>query len=171
MQETYWWVKRWPWEPSVGGLGTAGVYNKIIVPNIEFTNSFVMQASSHNESTSTLQFGARVSEITLGQAKKNVESGMMLDAKEASAKLQRETAAARCDARRDADRILSTPSEGRREMGEHGAKGSLEAIKLGETGGGQTFNPAKNALSLQAILQAVPVHVWHAKLAVTASRW
>jgi len=36
-----------------------------------------------------------VSEITLGQAKKNVESGMMLDAKEASAKLQREAAAAR----------------------------------------------------------------------------
>ncbi len=56
---------------------------------------FALQASSHNESTSTLQFGARVSEITLGQAKKNVESGLMLDAKEASAKLQRETAAAR----------------------------------------------------------------------------
>ncbi len=36
-----------------------------------------------------------MSEITLGQAKKNVESGMMLDAKEASIKLQRETAAAR----------------------------------------------------------------------------
>ena len=57
-----------------------------------------MQGSSHSESTSTLQFGARVSEITLGAARKNVESGMMLDAREASAKLQRETAAARADA-------------------------------------------------------------------------
>jgi hypothetical protein len=66
---------------------------------------FCLQASSHNESTSTLQFGSRVSEITLGQAKKNVESGMMLDAKEASVKLQRETAAAKADAARFAQAL------------------------------------------------------------------
>lgn len=58
----------------------------------------MVQASSYSESTSTLQFGSRVSEITLGAAKRNVESGMMLDAREASAKLQRETAAARAEA-------------------------------------------------------------------------
>lgn len=45
-----------------------------------------------------MQFGSRVSEITLGAARRNVESGKMLDAREASAKLQRETAAARADA-------------------------------------------------------------------------
>lgn len=64
----------------------------------ESTAKGVVQASSHGESTSTLQFGARVSEITLGAARRNVESGMMLDAREASAKLQRETAAARAEA-------------------------------------------------------------------------
>lgn len=57
-----------------------------------------MQASSHSESTSTLQFGSRVSDITLGAARRNVESGMMLDAREASAKLQREAAVARSQA-------------------------------------------------------------------------
>ena len=57
-----------------------------------------LQVSSYSESTSTLQFGSRVSEITLGAAKKNVESGLMLDAREASAKLQRETNAARAEA-------------------------------------------------------------------------
>jgi len=46
-----------------------------------------------------------VSEITLGQAKKNVESGMMLDAKEASVKLQRETAAAKAEAARFAQAL------------------------------------------------------------------
>ena len=39
-----------------------------------------------------------MSEITLGAAKKNVESGVMLDAREAAGKLQREAAAARAEA-------------------------------------------------------------------------
>jgi Kinesin motor domain len=39
------------------------------------------ESSSFGESVSTLKFGARVSEITLGQAKRNVEAGSVLDAK------------------------------------------------------------------------------------------
>lgn len=40
------------------------------------------ESSSHGESCSTLKFGSRVSEITLGQAKKHVESGSSLEARE-----------------------------------------------------------------------------------------
>lgn len=54
--------------------------------------------SSFSESVSTLTFGSRVSEITLGAAKKNVESGIMLDAREAAGRLQREAAEARAEA-------------------------------------------------------------------------
>lgn len=42
----------------------------------------MLQESSHGESISTLQFGARVSEISLGAAKKNVESGAIFEARE-----------------------------------------------------------------------------------------
>ena len=38
--------------------------------------------SSHGESTSTLAFGSRVSEVTLGQAKKNSESAQIFEAKD-----------------------------------------------------------------------------------------
>jgi kinesin family member C2/C3 len=41
------------------------------------------ESSSFGESLSTLKFGWRVSEITLGQAKRNVEQGSTLYAKEA----------------------------------------------------------------------------------------
>lgn len=41
-----------------------------------------LQASSHGESTSTLAFGSRVSEVTLGQAKKNSESAQIFEAKD-----------------------------------------------------------------------------------------
>lgn len=41
-----------------------------------------MQCSSYGESISTLGFGSRVSEITLGQAKKNSESAQIFEAKD-----------------------------------------------------------------------------------------
>ncbi len=41
------------------------------------------QASSCGESVSTLGFGARVAEITLGQARANTESGAVFEAREA----------------------------------------------------------------------------------------
>lgn len=44
------------------------------------------EASSFGESLSTLKFGARVSDITLGQAKRNVEAGSTLQAREAQAR-------------------------------------------------------------------------------------
>ncbi|MEW5299266.1 MAG: hypothetical protein WDW36_002299 [Sanguina aurantia] len=46
------------------------------------------EASSSAESVGTLKFGARVSEITLGQAKKNQESGEVYKAQEALARVQ-----------------------------------------------------------------------------------
>lgn len=42
------------------------------------------QESSYGESVSTLAFGARVSEITLGAARKHCESGALFDAREAA---------------------------------------------------------------------------------------
>lgn len=42
----------------------------------------VLQSSSYGESISTLGFGSRVSEITLGQAKKNSESAQIYEAKD-----------------------------------------------------------------------------------------
>ena len=57
-----------------------------------------MQVSSHGESVSTLQFGSRVSEVTLGQAKKNSESGRVFEAKEALQRLEREAGNARSEA-------------------------------------------------------------------------
>ena len=44
----------------------------------------LVQESSHSESLSTLAFGGRVSEIALGAAKKNVESGAIFEAREAA---------------------------------------------------------------------------------------
>ena len=49
-----------------------------------------VQESSHGESVSTLGFGARVSEITLGAAKRNTESGAIFDAKEAVRRAEQE---------------------------------------------------------------------------------
>jgi kinesin family member C2/C3 len=40
------------------------------------------ESSSFQESISSLKFGARVSDITLGQAKRNVETVSTLEAKE-----------------------------------------------------------------------------------------
>ena len=42
----------------------------------------LLQSSSYGESISTLGFGSRVSEITLGQAKKNSESAQIFEAKD-----------------------------------------------------------------------------------------
>ncbi|KAK9837800.1 hypothetical protein WJX74_005282 [Apatococcus lobatus] len=56
------------------------------------------EVSSHGESVSTLAFGSRVSEVTLGQAKKNSESGRVFEAKEALARLEREAGHARSEA-------------------------------------------------------------------------
>ena len=41
------------------------------------------ETTSHSESVSTLKFGSRVSEITLGQAAKNIERGSPLEVREA----------------------------------------------------------------------------------------
>jgi hypothetical protein len=41
------------------------------------------ETTSHSETLSTLKFGSRVSEITLGQAAKNVERGSPLEIREA----------------------------------------------------------------------------------------
>lgn len=46
------------------------------------------EASMHAESISTLQFATRVAEITLGQARKNVESGKVFEAHEEMAKMR-----------------------------------------------------------------------------------
>ncbi len=48
-----------------------------------------MQASSCGESVSTLGFGARVAEITLGQARANTESGAVFEAREARRRHER----------------------------------------------------------------------------------
>ena len=73
-----------------------------------------------------MQFGARVSEITLGAAKKNTESSMMLDAREVSGRLQREVAAAKAEAqaaraavdeeRLEAERLRREKEEIEREL-------------------------------------------------------
>ena len=59
------------------------------------------QESSHGESISTLGFGARVSEITLGAAKRNTESGAIFDAKEAVRRAEQE-------AERSAREVITT---------------------------------------------------------------
>lgn len=46
------------------------------------------EATSYAESVSTLKFGARVSEITLGAASKNIERGSPLEIKEAQVRRQ-----------------------------------------------------------------------------------
>ena len=50
-----------------------------------------MQESSHGESISTLGFGSRVSEITLGAAKRNTESGAIFEAKESARRIEQES--------------------------------------------------------------------------------
>ena len=45
-----------------------------------------VQASSYGETLSTLGFGARVSQISLGAARNNVESGAVFDAREAASR-------------------------------------------------------------------------------------
>ena len=59
----------------------------------------VVQETSYSESISTLAFGERVSQITLGAAKKNTESAAMMDAREATGRMQRalEAATSRAD--------------------------------------------------------------------------
>ena len=51
-------------------------------PSIVKECSPLLQSSSYGESISTLGFGSRVSEITLGQAKKNSESAQIFEAKD-----------------------------------------------------------------------------------------
>ena len=85
-----------------------------------------MQETSAAESQSTMQFGARVSEITLGAAKKNTESSAMLDAREVSGRLQREVAVAKAEAaaardaineeRLEADRLRQEKEDVEREL-------------------------------------------------------
>lgn len=49
-----------------------------------------VQESSFGESVSTLGFGARVSEVCLGAAKRNCESGAVFEAREATRRQERE---------------------------------------------------------------------------------
>lgn len=51
----------------------------------------IVQESSHGESISTLGFGARVSEITLGAARRNTESGAIFEAKEAARRAEQDS--------------------------------------------------------------------------------
>ena len=51
-------------------------------PALQQNRLVLLQSSSYGESISTLGFGSRVSEITLGQAKKNSESAQIFDAKD-----------------------------------------------------------------------------------------
>ena len=51
-------------------------------PSIVTERSPLLQSSSYGEAISTLGFGSRVSEITLGQAKKNSESAQIFEAKD-----------------------------------------------------------------------------------------
>lgn len=53
-----------------------------------------MQANSVSETLSTLNFGKGVTEITLGAAKKNAESGAAWEAKERAIQSEREKAGA-----------------------------------------------------------------------------
>ena len=50
-----------------------------------------VQESSYGESISTLGFGSRVSEITLGAAKRNTESGAIFEAKETARRVEQES--------------------------------------------------------------------------------
>lgn len=50
------------------------------------------QQTSVSETLSTLNFGKNVTEITLGAAKKNAESGVAWEAKERAMKMEREAA-------------------------------------------------------------------------------
>ncbi len=50
-----------------------------------------LQESSYGESISTLGFGSRVSEITLGPAKRNTESGAIFEAKETARRVEQES--------------------------------------------------------------------------------
>jgi kinesin family member C2/C3 len=47
------------------------------------------ESSSFGETISTLKFGSRVAEITLGQAAKNIERGSPLEVKEAQVRSAR----------------------------------------------------------------------------------
>jgi hypothetical protein len=51
-----------------------------------------LQMSSVSETLSTLNFGKGVTEITLGAAKKNAESGAVFEAKERAMKSERDAA-------------------------------------------------------------------------------
>lgn len=73
------------------------------------------QVSSHGESVSTLAFGSRVSEVTLGQAKKNSESGRVFEAKEALARLEREAGHARSEAAQMREEVEMTRRAARDE--------------------------------------------------------
>lgn len=53
---------------------------------------FHVQANSVSETLSTLNFGKGVTEITLGAAKKNAESGAAWEAKERALKSERDAA-------------------------------------------------------------------------------
>lgn len=69
------------------------------------THVFIRQETSHGESVSTLGFGSRVSEITLGAAKKNVETAALLRTKETLVQAQQQAAEERMAAERLRDEL------------------------------------------------------------------
>jgi kinesin family protein C2/C3 len=82
------------------------------------------EASSSGESLSTLKFAARVSEITLGPARRNGESGRVFEAKEAALRAQRgeearqhEAAALRAALEAEAVRVDELTAENERLRG------------------------------------------------------
>ena len=60
-----------------------------------------VQETSFGESVSTLGFGARVSEVCLGAAKRNCESGAVFEAKETARRQEREAERAGREVRGD----------------------------------------------------------------------
>ncbi len=54
------------------------------------------QESSYGETVSTLAFGARVSDISLGAARKHCESGALFEAREAAGRQARRPRGASC---------------------------------------------------------------------------
>lgn len=83
---------------------------------MEFTLG--LQESSYGESVSTLGFGSRVSEITLGAAQKHCESSHIFDARETITLLQRQADVTKADltaalAEVEAERAARTALESR----------------------------------------------------------
>ena len=85
----------------------------------------VLQMSSASETLSTLNFGKGVTEITLGAAKKNKESGTLIEARDRLRKVELEASAAR--AALEAEQQRSEALQQNSELEASAARAALEA--------------------------------------------